>query len=424
MKGHDLVRREHVGPLAGLAPLAELLVPSADGGPAEGPAAQLGLEADWLAHPVVLWPLEQAAGRFEPQPTGWAVHVDRGRWGGVPVQGRVDWRGDERTLALQVEALGPRGEPPSPPATLGDGEWARGRWELGPHDLGGWRIARSQGAFRALGDAALLTDAQLTFEEVGTLGGEGSLVLSHPEVVTLRASLELRDGAFGGFAGNLLGFEPGRASGQFDCALAFEGWLRRETPLQTGLRGEVTLRARDGEIQAALPSAPAVASAKGILGLFEGARQGFRFRRIEADLRLDGGRLYTDQLAIDGPDLRLVASGEVDVARPDPELQAVVGLFFLEPVDWVIGKIPLLSDLLLGADRNLFSAYIALEGPWERPDARLIPTKTLVEGPGNLLVAGVPRMLWRVVDTMRTTLAAMGGGAGEDPVPAALWDPQ
>lgn len=424
MRGHELVRREYVGPLAGLGPLGDLLVPSSEDAADAGETGQLALEADWLAHPVVLWPLEQAAGRFEPHEESWAVEVERGRWGGVPVRGRVEWHGRNRELALRVEALGPRREAPRTPTALGDREWARGRWELGRHRLGGWSIASSRGSFRALGDAVELTGARLRFEDVGTLSGEGSLVLSHPEMVPIRAALDLEDGAFGGFAGHFLGFEPERASGSFDCRLAFEGWLRRDTPLQTGLMGEVTLRARDGEIQAALPSAPEVVSAKGLLGLFEDVEQGFRFRSIEADLRLAGGLLYTDHLAIDGPDVRLVASGEIDVARPDPELQAVVGLFFLEPVDWMIGKIPLLNDLLLGADKNLFGAYIALEGPWERPDARLIPTKTLVEGPANLLVAGVPRMLWRVVHAMRSTLGALRGRKDEGPAPATTWDPQ
>ena len=59
-------------------------------------------------------------------------------------------------------------------------------------------------------------------------------------------------------------------------------------------------------------------------------------------------------------------------------------------LDDVIGRLPILNRLFLGADENLIGAYLALTGPWKGMQARIIPTQTLLRGPVSFVFEGLP----------------------------------
>jgi hypothetical protein len=101
------------------------------------------------------------------------------------------------------------------------------------------------------------------------------------------------------------------------------------------------------------------------------------------------GRMHTEALSIDGPDLRIFASGDLSIASPAHELDAHVVLFLFRQIDNVIGRIPVLN-LLLGPNENLLAAYFNLTGPWAEPEATLVPLRSLASGPASLVVEGVP----------------------------------
>ena len=46
--------------------------------------------------------------------------------------------------------------------------------------------------------------------------------------------------------------------------------------------------------------------------------------------------------------------------------------------------------LLLGEDQSLVSAYFTLSGPWQQPEARLIPMKSIASGPAIFVLEGLP----------------------------------
>jgi hypothetical protein len=54
-----------------------------------------------------------------------------------------------------------------------------------------------------------------------------------------------------------------------------------------------------------------------------------------------------------------------------------VALLFLQTIDWVIGQLPIVGDLILGKDSNLFALYFRLEGPWLTPTARLVTPEAI-----------------------------------------------
>src|SRR5690606_29007660 len=134
---------------------------------------------------------------------------------------------------------------------------------------------------------------------------------------------------------------------------------------------------------------------------------------LESRFALEAGRMQTDALELEGPDLRLFASGRLDWGRSPAEVDAEVGLFLFRQLDRALELIPLVNVLLLGDDENLVAAYFGLEGPWHDPVAVAKPLRTLEEGPTAVITQGIPNV-------MRQGLRALGGlfrGASPAPTP-------
>ena len=133
--------------------------------------------------------------------------------------------------------------------------------------------------------------------------------------------------------------------------------------------------------------------------------------------------MSTDAFNLDGPDLRMFASGRLDLARPPHGIEAEVVLFLFRQIDRAIEKIPILNSILLGENENLVAAYFELEGPWEDPVARSRPLRTLREGPGSGVIQGIPRVVERGVRAIGELLGSAPGGEGAPgpgPGPASL----
>jgi hypothetical protein len=137
-----------------------------------------------------------------------------------------------------------------------------------------------------------------------------------------------------------------------------------------------------------LPAVVAIALASKSFNPFTGREQ-IRYDRAETVIEFADGRMHTEAFSIDGPDLRIFASGDLALADPEHRVNAHVVLFLLRQIDSVIGKIPVLN-LLLGPNENLLAAYYNLTGPWGAPDATLVPLRSLATGPASLVVEGVP----------------------------------
>ena len=87
-------------------------------------------------------------------------------------------------------------------------------------------------------------------------------------------------------------------------------------------------------------------------------------------LRFDSGKLSTQRLEVEGPDLRLFAEGSIDLRQKPNALDAEIALFLFRQLDWALVKIPIVSQLLLGENKNLVAAYFQLVGSWQEPVAK------------------------------------------------------
>jgi hypothetical protein len=102
------------------------------------------------------------------------------------------------------------------------------------------------------------------------------------------------------------------------------------------------------------------------------------------------GVLSSEGVELDGPDLRLFASGSIDLRQAPAALDAEVVLFLFRQLDRALELIPLVNVLLLGENQNLLAAYFELVGTWDEPIASAKPLRTIEEGPTDLLTRRIP----------------------------------
>jgi len=395
---------------------------------------RIEVQADWIRLPLFVRTLRGVRAWFEPVPDGIRARVEEAEWGGVAVVGHGTWtRTEEEHVGLTLTARRPRPRALRRPEA---GSWARGRFSVevdpGPAAAGGGPEAPvllgARGRIDASGSRLLLREGEVDLAIPGRLGGNLELDLGQAGRLPIDGSIRLSE-ADGAALTQRLGLRPGTFSGTLDIDARLRGPVAPEGPMLAGLDGEIRMVARDGQLGFELPLLLAIAKASSTFDPFGSAR-GIRFEEIEADLALEQGMLSTRRtIAIDSPDLRMVLSGSLDTATRPPELALVVGCFFFRPLDTVIGAMPVVSRILLGPDRSLFGTYFDLTGPWDSPEAGLIPMKTVALGPASFLLEDVPAFVARGVRAIQAALPGgssgtpPAGGSGTPPVGASRTPP-
>ena len=238
-----------------------------------------------------------------------------------------------------------------------------------------------------------MTDTEIQLAPHGTARATGHLDLSNVDHVPASVEFEIRDGDLAQLGAGF-GLPPDLATGTLQAGGALAASLRAETSLAQELSGTLDLEASDGTIQQAIPAVVALALASASVNPFA-SRETARFDRLATQLEIASGQLRTRSLTLDGPDVRAFASGSIDIGDEPHPLDVEVVLYLFRPVDFVIDKIPLLNVLLLGPNDNLIAAHFNLTGPWDDPDATLVPHKSLTSGPGSVVFETVPALVLR-----------------------------
>ena len=393
-------------PLRGLGALADVLA----GDPKKEPqplATRIRLEIDALDHPVLLWPIEQLSAVVALEPEGVRVEELNGIWAGVPIRGEaVFTEHPERTARVQLVSSPPTSEPP---VVRGHQGWARGRFEVDRLETRVWSHEHASGRFTANASRVDFDPIEASLAPSGRVEGTARLDFARTGSVPYRVSFTIKDGDVPGLA-KQLELPADVATGRIDLAGSFEGNLAPGVPGSRDLSGLLAARARDGEIRRVLPAVVAIALASRSFNPFTGREQ-IRFDRADTVLEFGNGSMRTTAFSIDGPDLRVFASGNLSLASPTHELDAHVVLFLFRQIDNLIGKIPLLNLLLLGTNENLLAAYYDLSGPWSNPDAELVPLRSLATGPATLVLEGLPFLVRKSLEA----IGALDGDLGSAP---------
>jgi uncharacterized protein YhdP len=233
--------------------------------------------------------------------------------------------------------------------------------------------------------------------------GSAHLDLSLADTVPYRVDFAMRGGDVSTLASQA-GLPESVATGRANLAGSLEGALTPGVSPLADLIGSVSIEASDGLMRRTIPPVVAVALASESFNPFT-SRETVRFDSVETQLEFADGRMRTESFSMDGPDLRVFASGEIDLLNAPHEIDAEVGLFLFRQIDSVVEKIPILNLLLMGTSESLIAAYFELSGPWDDPEAKLIPLRSMASSPASLVFQSIPMIMVRGIQAIGAMLA-------------------
>lgn len=368
-------------PLLGLQPLWEWFKPDDD---RPDISTALGFMIDRLHHPMLLWPIENAAVALWDTEHGLHFESDSAVWAGVPISGEADWFFEpEERVRVAVTASTPD---PGPAVTSTTSDWAEGGVVIGIRQDGPWKQQHGTARFRASSGRFYFDRIESQLYPAGELDAVLMLDVGSADAVPFEVDFSATGAKVEALA-EQLGQPRELGSGHVDLGGSFRGALHPGMPLMEDFTGVLEIVAMDGVVRRAIPAVVALALASQTYNPFM-KRDEVRYERAETTLEFQNGVMSTTGFSLDGPDLRVFASGTLDVLRPPHVVDAQVALFLFRQIDKVIGKIPIVNMLLLGSNDNLIAAHFMLAGPWEEPEVTSVPLKALASGPASIVEQG------------------------------------
>jgi len=178
-----------------------------------------------------------------------------------------------------------------------------------------------------------------------------------------------------------LGKKDRIADGTFrlDAELVARG---RRNPLKEGSRGSIRFTSRRGRIyQSTILSK--VFHLFNVMELYKGrlpdfTRKGFQYDFCTIRGRVKNGVLYLQEAVIDGPAMKIVGEGRIDLAGGDADLVVLVAP--MRTVDTVMNSVPILGDVLVGKSGTLISIPFHVKGPIDDPRITCFPPSAVGSG--------------------------------------------
>ena len=371
-------------PIPGLAAAARALVrPGRD---AREPLV-VELSDLYLGHPALVLPFRDAEAELR-FPDGKLRVQARGIYGGAPAELEILYDPQARHVRADVRYLDGDAPPRSDTGDL----WLSAKLGVPALQLGRWRLEDIQVNVAAQGALVSFDGGRAVFgggdtELRGTVAlGAGSHALVDFHTRTTNADLDA--------VNEPLRLRPGALAGRAD----FNGlWRGRLEPGQDFLDHAdlaIDLHATKGAI-AHLPASVALArvpSLQGIRGLFG---RPLPYDEINARFLVRDGILRAESLSLSGPELRLLAAGELDLVAPERPADLLLAFMFLQTVDKMIELVPIIGSWVLGEDDNLVTIYVRVKGPWASPSASLVPPQSVRTAAGwaeRMIGAGVAQL--------------------------------
>ncbi|MBW2275108.1 MAG: hypothetical protein JRG96_17715 [Deltaproteobacteria bacterium] len=417
-------------PIPGLPHFLDLV--SGSGG--EAPAPPILLEVDFLDHPALRWPLRGAKLLIQPEKDGRRISVTRGSWAGAPIRGQVLWRrSPENRVEVTLEASPPSsgtslplGAAPTPEtashAASHDPEaprlpsrWAAGEFQIASLEGSRLPAASIAGAFAMDGSLLVLSGVRAPLTPRGWLAGGAAVGLSEGATLPIDLEFDIKEGDATALT-EALGFPDDFASGTILARGKLAGRVTPGASVLSVLEGFADIEAHDGEVRQSVPLVSAIAHAT------EGwnplaASSALRYESIEMRLYFDHGRIHAEGFRLDGP-MRVYCAGDFDVARPGRAVQAEIGIFILRHMDRLLGKIPLVNNLIPGGkEKGLFGVYFEAKGTIEEPKLSALALRSLTDG------APLPDLIKAPFSAIREFLESQSEAAAapaDDPLGEAM----
>ncbi|MBF0152254.1 MAG: AsmA-like C-terminal domain-containing protein [Magnetococcales bacterium] len=127
------------------------------------------------------------------------------------------------------------------------------------------------------------------------------------------------------------------------------------------------------------------------------AGTGFYYEKMQGNFTLKNGLWHSDQWALTGPSMKIVASGDINLVTR--QLDMLVGIQPLQTIDRIINRVPILGKLVSGSREAIVETLFQVSGPWSDPVTRIKPVDSLAPGivrdlidlPGKLLEMALPK---------------------------------
>jgi len=372
---------------------------------------RIEVHADWIEHPALLRPLEEVTAVLTPANPGIHFGDAKGFWGGVPFSGSGSfYGGDAPRIDADVTLAATRRTGRRRAASEA---WGRARFHADLEKLGDFQADWLEGVVQSIADRVELRHGEARLRPRGDLTGTLDLDLASSDRVPYRARIELDDGSMSDLM-NDVKMDGGAARGTVGIDADLAGFVRAGDKPLADMDGTANLRLRNGEINKRMNVLFAIAQASDTLNPFR-SRETIPFDTIEAPLVLSRGIARTEALSLQGPAVRMVGTGQVDLVNDPHPVEAVIGVFFFRTLDRMIGMFPLLNRLLLGPDDNLIATYFAVTGPWGNTQGTLIPTKSIASGPASFVLEGLPSFVRGGLSTLERVVT--GGPARNEATP-------
>lgn len=389
-------------PIPGLGAAAQALI--REGRPDREPL-RIAVQDLYVGHPALVLPLRGFSGELTFPDGKLRVGKGRGIYGGAPAELELFYDPDARHVRADVRYLDGAAPPPGDAGEL----WLSGKARIPIAHFGSWPLRDIRVNVAAQAGLVSLDGGRARFGGAETQL-RGTVALDQPGV----APVDFHTRAAGVDAAALnepLGLRPDSISGTADIDAQFRGTLQPGHRFIEQADFAIDVQARDGAI-ANLPATVALArvpSLQGIRGLFG---RPLPYDEVDARFTVQQGVLRAENLSLAGPELRVLAAGEIDLLEEERPEDILLAFLFLQTVDRMIEMVPVLGNWVLGDDENLVTVYVRLQGPWKSPKASLVPPQSVRTAAG-----WAERMIGAGVSQLRRLLS-LPGGAPDPPDPS------
>jgi hypothetical protein len=361
----DLDSRPGIPP-PGLGPLMRELSQD-DSGPG-GPRVVRLRNVD-LYYPPALLPVRDGRGRLTQEGDRIDVKLERAVVGGVEASADVGWDATAKRLSVDLRYRG--GDvPPRAPAP----HWLAASVEIDQLSVGGWTFADVGGRVSVVGDRAELGSLRGRLAG-GPVTARGELALGKPDAAGYWLEFEV-SGADASQLAPRIDLQPQDVAGTLTGKGRLEGRLAPEESFLASARLTSDLELRDGHL-GGLPALIAIARLPSLRGARALLGRPLVFRTTTGHVSISDGALTLSDARLDGPELRLIADGELQLRDPGRERDILITLLFLRTVDGLISQVPFLGRFVLGKDEALVGASFRVQGPRDQTRVTPVPPEML-----------------------------------------------
>lgn len=323
-----------------------------------------------IHYPAFIFPVREASGVLRFPPGKLVVQDTSAIVGGAPAKLGVEWDTSAATLDVHIiyldEQVPTRRTPPR--------DWLRAHIQSDDVYFGDWRVSNLEADVSVHGADVRARNLRGRMLD-GALSGKGALSLAEADKAAFEFDLELADGKAAALEPHL-GLPADSLTGELSGRGRLAGALDPERRFLDYWDIDLSLGLRKGSVGNLPPAVvlarlPSLSGVRGLLG------RDLPYDTVDTLITIKGGKLQVADFKLIGSELRILASGEIDLASDDFQSDMIVSVLFLRTLDRLLGALPIVRDIVLGPDKNLLAAYFRLSGPWSDMRAAILAPKSV-----------------------------------------------